>query len=303
MTIISHVTDSHGGDHPRREESGLDAVPDQPDRALSRQERRARLNRLRHEITRIEMAGAYGADRSRGQGSGQELVTLGIREIDDHLGGGLRRHALHEISSGDGTGTDESGMAAVGFALALLGRLLAGRAARWLWCSAETLPYGPAVAAFGLDPRSALVVRTGNDEETLWATEEALASASLTAVCATVHVLPPVAARRLSLAARHHGTTALLLPRSKVSTALPAASRWRVSGAPRRVSGPAESWRWRLELLRAGGTSPHSWHVAGRAGSGSLIPPVIDLCRNAGIPRSSLSAAEVETDASQDSVH
>jgi protein ImuA len=242
-----------------------------PDRAL--------LASLRARIARI--GGAAGVGRTR------EALPLGVAAIDAVLpGGGLPRGCLHEIVAADPSA------AASAFAAVLLARL-AGDGGSVVWCRRGpglhgAKLYGPGLAAFGLDLRRLLVVRARREIDVLWAMEEGLRSGAVSAVLGEVAAAPPIALRRLQLAAETGGTTGLLLrPLGAPVAAGSATTRWRVTSVPshpltptlsrtREREGPARregeggaasifgrahfpAVRWRVELLRCRAAAPAGW--------------------------------------------
>ena len=227
-----------------------------------------RLAALRARIHRIEAG-------SPDEGSAPEYHPLGFADIDRHLpGGGLARGAVHEILAGDEGTRHRDALdngAALGFALWLVAGMTGARP--WLWCAqnnaaakaGDSAPYAPALADFGLKPRRLLLARTAFERETLWAAEEGLATPALGAVLAEAASVSAIAARRLALAARASGVPLILL-RPEAEAAGPAATRWRVCGAP----GGA----WEIALLRAGSVFPRRWRVLWRGAEGLQPLPV-----------------------------
>jgi protein ImuA len=199
---------------------------------------------------------AHGSQR-RGDPS---PLPFDLPELDHVLGGGLLRSALHEVTpaaEGDAT-------AAAGFCAALLARALASGKKPVLWVRHEfaTLedgaPYGPGLAAFGLDPARVLFVLAVNAREMLEAMEQALRSGTLAAVLGELRGTSKLdlrATRRLSLAAAHGATPGLLLrlgAREKQrARPISAATRWRIAAL---VSGEAANGigapRFAAELVR-----------------------------------------------------
>ncbi len=266
--------------------------------------------RLRIEIARIEAASSTGPGGTGAPAPGP--VPFGIAAIDGHLpGGGLATGAMHEIIAGDDT------MAATGFALAFAARLFTvSRRHSWLWCGQGVPLYAPGLAAFGLTPEAGLVARAASDREVLWAMEEGLACRALAIVFGEVERLDASAGRRLALAARESGTTAVLLTaRGAEGTPSVAATRWRVrsvpliptlapslapalSPVPTDVSTATggtgngtgsiggsigqDGYAWRLDLLRGRGAMPRSWQVLWRPGAATspFSPPVKTRHRN-----------------------
>lgn len=176
---------------------------------------------------------AWGSRRRRGG-----VLPLGLPELDATLGGGLLRAALHEIRAET---TREAG-AQTGFAVALLARLAASDARPVLWVEEETAltegghPYGPGLAAFGLDPGRLILVTARKPDEALWALEEGLRCAGLAAAVGVLRghprALDLTGHRRLALRARAHGVTGLLLRQAGEAEPGAALTRWRVSARP-----------------------------------------------------------------------
>ena len=238
--------------------------------ASAREADRAQIADLRARIERIGGASGTGGPRSR------DALPLGIPQIDAVLpGGGLPRARLHEIVAAD------AGAAAIGFSAALLAGL-AGGDGSVVWCRRDpglhgVSLYGPGVAAFGLDPRRLLLVQARREIEVLWSMEESLRSGAVSTVLGEVTVtVPPIASRRLQLAAEIGSVTGLLLRSPGAALAAGSATtRWRVTSAPSSLAitprGPplpaGEGWgedfrpriRWRLELLRCPSAAPAGW--------------------------------------------
>ncbi len=191
--------------------------------------------------------------------------TFGVPEIDGVLPwGGLKPSGLHEIRPA----SYRDSWAALGFALALLGRRRPGgdaeRRRTILWgftdAAARELgrPHGPGLPPFGLDPGAFLLVRARRAREVAWALEEGLGSRALLAVLGQIDAAQGILARRLALAAETHATPCLLVSSHGAPGAGPALTRWRVAAAP---AGPhpfddaapgARRWQLALERCRHG---------------------------------------------------
>ena len=168
---------------------------------------------LRERIRRIERpaAAVHG------------VLPFGVAAIDRTLpGGGLARGAVHEFL-GMG-GDEEDGALAAAFAADILDRLgphpnpppRAGEGTGGgivLWCLPRPDLYGPGLAALGLDPARLVLARARRDAEILWAMEEGLRSTGIAGVVGELGTFPPVASRRLQLAAERSGVTAFALRR------------------------------------------------------------------------------------------
>jgi protein ImuA len=220
------------------------------------------LERLRARLARLDAVG-------RGGGA---VLPLGLPGIDRALpGGGLARGCLHELCGAADRG------AALGFAVALLGRLMAdGGHAVWIGPRDEL--FAPGLAELGLAPERLIVVRARAQGARLWALEEALRSPGLAAALAEIDRLSLTESRRLQLAAEAPGVSALLLrPPGAGATPSAAATRWLIEAAPStaipgavtlgatgragRAFGPPH---WRVSLFRCRGGRTGSWQVAWR---------------------------------------
>jgi protein ImuA len=199
------------------------------------------------------------------------VLAFGDAGVAAHLpGGGLPLGALHEVAGAALEG--ETGALAAAFAACLLGRLLARaeeqRGVIWIAPVADLHP--PGLAAYGLDPARLLLVQSHRDADTLAAAEAALRDGAAAAVVAEVGALTRLAARRLHLAARARGSTALVLRRwphgrpeqrgEPAPEGNAAATRWCLAPAPSLPDGgePGRP-RWRVELTQARGGQPGGW--------------------------------------------
>jgi len=198
------------------------------------------LARLRAHITMLERGASFSQSTDASQAGA--TWTLGVPEIDLHLGSGLDGSSLHEVKAAPrGAGVAASDwVAALGFALRLAVRRLESFAAysadpaRVLWCWPSMfarelgMPYGPGLAALGLAPSAWLFVETARASDALWAMEEGLRSQSLALVIGVLSEAELTPARRLSLVAAEHTTPCLLITDPRLSPAGSTATRWRV---------------------------------------------------------------------------
>jgi protein ImuA len=213
-------------------------------------DKRAVIERLRTRLAQLEAVGRSGG-----------VMALGLPGLDGALpGGGLPRGCLHELC-----GTPSHG-AALGFAAALLGRLMAD-GGHVVWIGPRNELFGPGLAELGLAPERLIVVRARPRAAGLWALEEALRSPGLSAALAEVEQLSLTQSRRLQLAAEAKGVTALLLrPPAAGATPSAAATRWQIEAAPGEAAGRARyaSGRphWRVNLVRCRGGRTGGWRIA-----------------------------------------
>ena len=189
---------------------------------------------------RVAAIGADGRARTLEPADGETVAPLGHGGADRTLGGGLRRGAIHEIHPA----TAADAPAATGFALACVDRLVrpGGRAKPWLWVRQDLAgretgePYGPGLAAFGLDPSALLIVAAADARDVLRAAEEGLRCRALGAVLVEPwgdpKALDLTAARRLTLTAEASGVPALMLRTGAHAGPPGAATRWRIAAAP-----------------------------------------------------------------------
>lgn len=163
------------------------------------------------------------------------FLPFGVAGIDEALGGGLPRAALHEIAA-----ANEADMAAAtGFALVLAAHCAQSRAVLWIAEDMARLesgvPYGPGLDEIGLAPERLLTVTAARPREVLGAMEEALRCPAIGAVIGEIrkdNALDDVANRRLSLAAARQDTLGLLLRPQPDGRSTAATTRWTVGAAP-----------------------------------------------------------------------
>ncbi|MDB5654355.1 MAG: repair protein [Tardiphaga sp.] len=196
----------------------------------------ARTNTLAHlrgSIERIEThADTYAPDR----------VALGHAEADAALQGGLARGALHEVFC-----EGRQSAAATGFVAGLARRISAERPLLWIRQDFAERETGALAMSgwneLGLDPRMLVSVRAPDIETALRTTADALACDALGGVVlesfGESKQFDLVASRKLTLAARGSGVTALLLRVAAMPTASTAETRWIVRSAR---SPPGSAW-------------------------------------------------------------
>jgi protein ImuA len=193
------------------------------------------------------------------------VLPLGLGAVDDVLGGGLARGALHEIAAP----SEAHFAAATGFALGLAcsSSLCARGSKSILWVAEDMAlaesgaPYGPGLDGFGVAPENLLTAAVAHRHDLLWAMEEALHCRGIGAAIGELRggELDAVAMRRLSLAAAQNGAVALLLrtePAGDISTA---ATRW-IAGASPALDGKDETrFRFAAHLIRNRRGPAGSW--------------------------------------------
>ncbi|MGI9500086.1 MAG: ImuA family protein [Geminicoccaceae bacterium] len=206
--------------------------------------RSACLAELRRRIGLIERGRFNAGTTGKAELVVGERATSGSGLVDPLLlGGGGAEPALHELVA-DGYGSLPS---VRDFSLALVTSLLHRRREQpdqtesrsmVLWCQRQRdalefgHPYGPGLRSLGLPPDRLLMVTGRREADCLWAMEQGLASRSLLAVVGMADRVSLTASRRLSLAARAHGTWCLLLPLQHGREPSAARTRWRIEAAP-----------------------------------------------------------------------
>jgi len=213
--------------------------------------RAAAVDELRRRLARME-----GVPKEEGR------LAFGLPALDTHLPrGGLAFGAVHEI----GPETEADMPAALGFLIALLGRIPAG--APLVLIRSRTLRrigtlHGHGLAALGLDPARAILIEPRTGPEALWATEETLRSAVPAAVASAIgDTLDLKAGQRLLHAARETRIPLLLLRPHGTGVVATATTRWRIAAAPGRRDrfGMMSAWRWRASLERCRNGRPGDW--------------------------------------------
>jgi protein ImuA len=154
-------------------------------------------------------------------------------------------------------------VSALGFALAWA--LMASDGGLIFWAAPEQdffedgLPNAEGLAQFGMPLERLLLVRAQSQKDALWATEQALSTPGIIALCAVTPSKKGVSlteTRRLLLMAEHYRTRCLLL-RLDAAGSSAARARWKVSSAPSQAQddelGPP-SFSVQLTRNRAGPT-------------------------------------------------
>lgn len=231
---------------------------------MSRDARRELLEDLRRQLRQIE--------RTPRRGEGPPVVSTGVEALDRLLpDGGLGAGTLLEwLGEGEGSG-------AATLAVVLSGRLLQVRGGGAVVIDGPREFYPPAADALGIPLDRLVVVQPANARDALWALEQSLRSAGVTAALSWVEELDDRTFRRLQLAAEAGGGVGMLLrpgrcragpswaearlevqPQPAGGRPLPRPRPGRASEERRLPAVAASSRRrWRVELLhgrgRAGG--------------------------------------------------
>jgi protein ImuA len=193
--------------------------------------------RSSHQEGREVLHALKNSLRSLQPDTGCGAIPFGIAPIDDALGGGLARAALHEVVA-----LGESAVPpATQFALGLASR---AQEREVVWIAEDMgllengVPYGPGFDDLGLPPERLVTVAAAKPRDVLWAMEEALRCRAVGAVIGEIRNarLDLIASRRLSLAAGHRDACAFLLRTAPGTDASAAATRWVVGAARSRAT-------------------------------------------------------------------
>jgi protein ImuA len=207
----------------------------------------ARTNTLASLRGRIECIEAHG------DAYAPRRVALGHAEADATLQGGLALGAVHEVFTEAG----RQSAVATGFVAGLAGRAAARRPLLWVRQDFAERESGALSlrgwGELGLDPRLLVTVRAPDVEAALRTTADALACDALGAVVLETlgesRQFDLVASRKLTLAARGSGVTALLLRVAATPSASTAETRWIVRSAH---SPPGTLWQiWGAPMVDA----------------------------------------------------
>lgn len=213
------------------------------------------LDALRQQLNRLQ--------KPAGIAEGPAMLPLGVTAVDDVLGGGLLRGALHEIAA-----AGEAHLpAATGFTLGLAALAVGNKHLVWIaedMALAESgAPYGAGLDTFRLPPERLVIVSVAHQHELMAAMEEALRCRAVGVVLGEMRngPLDAVAVRRLSLAASDSGALALLLRTQPAHDASTAATRWIVHAVPSAAPGHREfgSPRFAVHLTRNRRGPSASW--------------------------------------------
>ncbi|MBR0551997.1 hypothetical protein [Stakelama marina] len=164
-------------------------------------------------------------------------TAFGAAEVDEWLGGGVRRDGVHEWYAA----SIEDGACAAAMALLLAERRREERQSI-LWLRERRgergagHPYGPGLVDLGLDPDSIVLLRLGDVTAMLRAAADSVRHGGAASVVLEVHGKAPAldltASRRLALAAARSDVMVQLVRSDTEPAASVAHSRWRVASAP-----------------------------------------------------------------------
>lgn len=158
----------------------------------------------------------------------------------------------------------ETAASTTGFMAAILAALMLEKGVT-LWITRTGNIFPPGLLAFGVEPDRLLILTVRNEKEALWAMEESLKCASLTAVVGEIREISFLASRRLQLAVEQSKVTGFLLRHQpKQIQPIAAVARWRIQPlpglAPDEMPGLGfPKWSVELERIRNGRTG--KWEI------------------------------------------
>lgn len=219
--------------------------------------------RLRSDILRLEH---FGSSRS-----GALDIELGpIKECFPN--GSFPLGAVHEFLSG----RIEETTAASGFLAGLLAAMM-GKHGTALWISPSRTLFPPALNMLGIKPDRFVFLDLKKENDVLWAMDEALKCAALTAVVGEVRDITFTESRRLQLAVEQSQVTGFIIRQNtrKISTTA-SASRWKITSIPSDSIDedlPGIGFpKWKVELLRIRNGRPGVWNIQWRDGRFVPLP-------------------------------
>lgn len=168
--------------------------------------------------------------------------------------------AVHEFLVSEA----EANAATNGFIGGLLSSLMGNHGAV-LWISNSRTVFPPALTNLGLRSDRFVFVDLRRDKDVIWAMDEALKCASLSAVVGEVQDLNFTESRRLQLAVEQSEVTGFVVRNnSKSPNTTACVSRWKITSLP---SEPIDELpgigypKWSVELLRIRNGKPGKWEV------------------------------------------
>ena len=246
-------------------------------------------------VNRAEIIAELQSDIFRLEGfrpTNSHVVDLGLGPISEAFpNSSFPQGAVHEFLSAHA----EDATATSGFIAGLLSPLM-GNIGTVLWISSSRTLFPPALKSFGIQPDRVIFVDLKNEKHILWAMEEALKCAALTAVVGEMREISFTTSRRLQLAVEQSKVTGFVLrhhPRKVNPTAC--VSRWKITPLPSEIVDdlPGIGFpQWKVELLRIRNGRAGVWNVKWKEGG--------FVASQASLHKSNYAAARMPLQASLD---
>lgn len=177
--------------------------------------------------------------------------------------------AVHEFISE----RKEDATATSGFVAGILAALM-GNEGTSVWISSSRTIFPPALKNFGIDPERLIFIDLKKEKDIIWAMDEALKCAALSAVIGEVQGISFTSSRRLQLAVENSQVTGFILRNNLRNLSTTACvSRWKIAPLPSELIDdlPGIGFpKWKVELLRIRNGKPGAWDIQWR--NGSFVP-------------------------------
>ncbi len=193
-------------------------------------------------------------------------IDLGFEFMKDAFAEGLfPLGAVHELISDGG----EAASSTAGFTSGILARLMKNVGAA-VWIGKSPILFPPALKTFGIAPDQVIFICLKKEKDILWAMEEALKCASLSAVIGEMTELSFTHSRRFQLAVEQSKTTGFILRNNpRILTPNSCIARWKIKPLPSISEDglPGIGYPvWEVDLQKIRNGRPQSWSVEWRAG-------------------------------------
>jgi protein ImuA len=158
----------------------------------------------------------------------------------------------------------ENGAAAGAFIATILNPLMSNGGSL-MWVSSTRKLFPPALKNFGIEPDRVIFVDLKREKDVIWAMDEALKCAAITAVVGEVRDMDFTASRRLQLAVEQSKVTGFIIRNNESKPGTTACvSRWKITSLPSETFEdlPGIGFpKWRVELLRVRNGKPGAWNL------------------------------------------
>jgi protein ImuA len=215
------------------------------------------ISRLKREILPLE---GFGSKRpGSAMGLGLDFMREAFPEDQFPLG------AVHELIS-EGF---EAASSTAGFISGILAGLMK-TGGTVVWIGKSPILFPPALITFGIPPNQVIFIDLKKEKDILWAMEEALKCASLSAVIGEIPELSFTHTRRFQLAVEQSKTTGFILRNNpRILTPNSCVARWKIKPLPSQneealpgIGYPV----WQVDLQKIRNGKPRSWNIEWRNG-------------------------------------